>query len=281
MEHNPLAGKGNLLLLQHQPLIGPLLRQAAMPLGCKISIANDSRQFFSQYHESLLNPFSIFGSLPFDGIILDLVNAFQKSLEVLRELREWFPGPPPIIGLCPPSIVCHPEVLKGKGIDTLFAFPAREKTLQEQLRDFLLKSGVARQAHKLDLQKGKSEDLPVVNLKTLGLFRELAVMQSFPLEELLQSFFDEMGSFISRLIGLYERGNIEECERLIISIRSLGGTLGASQLAQTARLMEFSIKAGEGEKIGQWLPYLIEEFLTLRELLEGALPASEKIPLLN
>ncbi|MEE4176897.1 MAG: Hpt domain-containing protein [Bacteroides sp.] len=281
MDSNIPAVKNNLLLLQHQPIMASVVKPAVLPLGCQLSIANDSRQFFRKYHESLLNPFQIFGCSPFQGILMDLVNAGHKTLEVLSELHARFSNLPPVVGLCRANIGKQADYFLGEGFDKLIDFPGTENALQAQLRDLLKKNNKALGKPKAEPLNYQFDSLPVVNLKTYGLFKEFATLQDFPLDDLFHSFFQEMEGFILRLIKQYEEGNYKACQALTTSIRSLSGTLGASQMAQTSRNMEFCLKTGKPEETGDWLPYLIEQFMLLREYFEIQPSVLEETALLN
>lgn len=239
-------------------------------MSCHLSIANDANQFFRQFTESQLNPFRIFGTQTISAILLDLVYATRKTLEALKELRERFSTLPPVIGLCKPSLVGHSGQFLESGVEKLVAFPDQERALRVQLRNFLEKSQNDQALQKQIFQPVPPGNLHVVNLKTYELLKNLSHLQKFPLEQLFQSFLQEMEDLVIRLSKALEQGNVSDCERLIISVRSLSGTLGASQMAQVARQMELSLKNGKPDESGLWLPFLIEQFLVLREFFETA-----------
>lgn len=275
------SSKNHFLLLQHRPVIAPIVWQASASLNFSLSIANNSGQFFRHYQESLLNPFRMFGSTPIHGIMLDLVHATNKTLDVLSELRARYSSLPPVIGLYQSNNPMQADSLLEKGFDELIDFPGKDNALHAKLSHFLgekTRSGLLPKDEDLNDQ---FDNLPVVNLRTYGLFKEFAFLQDFSLEQLFNSFFEEMESFLLDLIRQYEAGNYPVCKRLTTSIRSLSGTLGASQMAQTSRYMEFCLKTGKPEEMGSWIPYLIEQFMVLRDYFELQPASLKEASLLN
>lgn len=275
MEQIYPAAATSLLLLQHQPAIAHAVQKAVSPLNCRVTPVSDGGQFLRIYNESQLNPLHIFGQTPVSCLLLDLHFASQKTMEVLRQLRERFTALPPVIGLCRPQAAKHAEKYYEKGFNEMIIFPGQTQKLRDSLKKYLGIKGKKPDKFLKDVPIDTFDHLPVINLKTYSIFAELAKLQQFPMEDLFTSFLDEMEVFINRLIRNFEEGNINDCEKLSISIKSLSGTLGASQLAQTARYMEVKLKENQWQVAGQWLPYLIEKYLILREYM-SEMPAVQK-----
>ena len=267
MPDSPVSAK-TLLLYQHKPVIAPVVIEAVSSLDCEVKVASNQEQFFNQYNESLVNPFRIFGGAPIQGIILDLVHATQKSLDVLFEMHQRFTNLPPVIGFCRPQMAKKTTFFLKNGIEELAIFPGKNQNLQNQLRSFIQKNNKRSGESKPVSISEHPDHLPVINLKTYGMFKELASLQDFTLDQLFQSFLEEMQGFLYHLIREFERENDPACERFVVSIRSLGSTLGASQMAQTARHMEFFFKTGRSTEAGLLLPNLIQQFMTLRDYLQ-------------
>ncbi len=280
MKHTYPVAASSLLLLQHQPVIAPALTQALSPLNCQVKVTSNASQFIQYYTESRLNPFLIFEQNPVSCLLLDLLHSSKKTLEVLAELRQRFSELPPVVGLCHQQTARHTSKYLEKGFDEMIVFSTEERHLQASLMKY-----TGRHASKSGKNQNVSlsdtfDHLPVINLKTYGLFAELASMQQFPVESLFFSFMEEMDGFINRLISHYEQGNSRDCEKLAVSIRSLSGTLGASQLNQAARFFEVKLKEKQWKEAGRWLPYLIEKYLILKDYMEGMPALIERKPAL-
>ncbi len=280
MKHTYPVAASSLLLLQHQPVIAPALNQALSPLNCQVTATSNGRQFIRHYTESRLNPFQIFGQTTVSCLLLDLLHASRKTLEVLGELRQRFSDLPPVVGLCHPQMARHTSNYLQKGFDDMIVFSAGEGHLQNSLKKYMGGRGSKSGKNPIDTPINVFDHLPVINLKTYALFAELAALQQFPVESLFFSFMDEMDGFVNRLIDHYEQGNSRDCEKLAVSIRSLSGTLGASQLNQTARLLQIKLKEKHWQEAGRWLPYLIEKYLVLKDYMEGMPALAERKPLL-
>jgi DNA-binding response OmpR family regulator/HPt (histidine-containing phosphotransfer) domain-containing protein len=275
MEQIYAAAATSLLLLQHQPAIAPAVQKAVSPFNCRVTPVSDGGQFLQIYNESQLNPLLIFGQTPVSCLLLDLVFASQKTMEVLRQLRERFSALPPVIGLCRPQTAKHVDKYYEKGFNEMIVFTGETQKLRDSLKKYMGRTARKPDKFQKDIPIDTFDHLPVINLKTYSIFAELATLQQFPMEDLFSSFMDEMEVFINRLIRNFEEGNINDCEKLSISIKSLSGTLGASQLAQTARYVEVKLKEKQWQLAGQWLPYLIEKYLILREYM-SEMPAVQK-----
>lgn len=275
----PVAAS-SLLLLQHQPVIAPAVIQALLPLNCQVTATSNGSQFIRYYTESQLNPFQIFGQNPVSCLLLDLLHASRKTLEVLAELRQRFSELPPVVGLCHPQTARHAGKYFQKGFDDMIVFSAGERHLQTSLKKYTGRHASKSGNHSNHSPIDTFDHLPVINLKTYSLFAELASMQQFPVESLFFSFMEEMDGFVNRLIGHYEQGDSRECEKLAVSIRSLSGTLGASQLNQAARLLEIKLREKQWQEAGRWLPYIIEKYLVLKDYMEGMPTMAERKPLL-
>jgi CheY-like chemotaxis protein/HPt (histidine-containing phosphotransfer) domain-containing protein len=280
MEQIYAAAATSILLLQHQPAIAPAVQKAVSPFNCQVTPVSDGEQFLRIYNESQLNPLLIFGHTPVSCLLLDLLFASQKTLKILRQLRERFSALPPVIGLCRPQAARHADKYYEKGFNEMIVFPGETQKLSESLKKYLEKTEKKLNKFQTDVPIDTFDHLPVINLKTYGIFAELATLQQFPMEDLFSSFMNEMDVFINRLIKNFEEGNINECEKLSISIKSLSGTLGASQLAQTARYMEVKLKEKQWQLVGHWLPYLIEKYLILKEYMSEMPLVQKRSPIL-
>jgi len=268
MEKLYSSKQSSLLLLQPQPVVANKIQQAVSSFNCRVNPVNDERELFRYYQSSFTNPFGIFAEKSVRCLIFNLIDAGKKTTRILGELRDNFEIMPPVIGLYSQAKLNGSGRYYQKGFDEMIVFPASTEELRNILKKYIDQPLFLSEKPENPAVKQALDQLPVVNLKTYSVFAELAKRQQFPMHSLFSSFIDEMEAFVISLIRSYEKGDIRQCERLCVSIKSLGRTLGASQVAEAAKYMEMRVKGQQWQEAGQWLPVIIEKYLVLREHLQ-------------
>jgi hypothetical protein len=266
----------SLLFLQQQTLAGQLVWQAAAPLNCNVKVALNQNEFLRFLGESQVNPFGLFGQISFGCLILDVIHSSQKTLEFIRTFKEQFSALPPMLGLSNKNSLKLSKSLFKDDLDEILVLPDQTSVLKQALESFLANN---QQINHLSGQIKISqayEEYPVLNLRSYNLFSELAIKQEFPLETLFRDFINEIEYFVSNLIKEFEAGNYKNCLRQLTSVKSVSGTLGASQLYHISKNIELKIKENQLEEVGNMIPFLIEKFLILKDYFEG-MPCNKHI----
>lgn len=236
--------------------------------GYEVTSFADEKALLDCYHESQVNAFNIFGGEKYHCLIFDVFSASQKSFSAVRHLRSTYSELPPIIALITPEQSFGPLNLQRQGFDHTIAFPLPGNEFIQQLR--LLtgndhRHGATRTNCKL--ADDKMEGFPVISLKTYLILSDHAGSCGFSLLPLYNSFLEELNANLKLFIDSYEKQNRSQYEPLIISIRGLCATMGASQIYQLANRMESFSRQGQTDQMGMLLPYLIEKYLILKDYI--------------
>jgi len=262
-------GSYTLLLLQHKPAIATAVKKAVSPLGCKVSIAGDAKDLVELYSSSIHNPFGIFGQSGFNCILLDFYNDHSKSGKILKDIRHLFPSLPPVIGVFSKGDELLAAKFLKSGVDDVLFIPDSIQNINASLKKYIYPVNGALNQNLTKIRLGKKiEEFPVINPKTLSLLNEMAVLQNFPIQSLMDSFIDEMGGFIAVLLVSFEKEKFKECLQSAASLKSLCQTLGASQVVFLTSLLEKALMENNMQTAKKILQHLVDRFFALRDYIE-------------
>ncbi|HSV76591.1 MAG TPA: response regulator [Bacteroidales bacterium] len=269
MNYQHPIGSYTLLLLQHKPSLATAVKKAVSPLGCKVSIAGDAKDLVELYSSSIHNPFGIFGQSGFNCILLDFSNDPGKSGKILNDFRQLFPSLPPVIGVFAKGDGLQAAKYQKSGVDDVLYIPDTIQNINASLKKYIYPVNGALNQNLTKIRLGKKiEEFPVINPKTLSLLNEMAVLQNFPIQSLMDSFIDEMGSFIAVLLVNFEKEKFTECLQSTASLKSLCKTLGASQVVFLTSLLEKALMESNMQTANKILQHLVDRFFALRDFIE-------------
>lgn len=237
-------------------------------LGCSVTAKTDEESLLECFQESQLNAFNIFGGVKYHCLIFDVFSASQKSFAALKRLRSVYAQLPPIIALATPEQSFKPLDFLGMGFDGVIGYPMSEKEFVIQLSKHLgiEHSGGLLQSSTFLLEE-KMDTLPVISLKTYSTILSQSGKLGMSLQPLYDTFLEELKDYMRQFITSFETGERSRYEPLIVAIRGLCATMGASQVYQMASTIESYSRQEQEDQVGILLPFLIEKYLILEEYI--------------
>lgn len=237
-------------------------------LGCNVTSRTDEESLLEVFQESQFNAFNIFGGVQYHCLIFDVFSASQKSFTALKKLKASYTQLPPIIALATPEQAFKPLDFLGLGFDGVIGFPLSEKEFLIQLKKFLgIEISEANIQSSTFFLEEKIEALPVISLKTYSTILSQSGKLGMSLQPLYDTFLEELRDYMGQFIRSFESGERSRYEPLIMAIRGLCATMGASQVYQMASTIESYSRQDQENMVGELLPFLIEKYLILEEYI--------------
>ncbi len=237
-------------------------------LGYNVTTHTDEESFLECYQESQVNAFNIFGGRKYHCLIFDVFSASQKSIMTVKRLKDLYPHLPPMIALTTPEQSFKPLDLLGMRFDCIIGFPISEKEFIVKLNNCLgIEHSAAPRVSSNDLLEEKMDALPVISLKTYSMILSQSDKLGLSLQPLYTTFLEELKDYIRQFITSYETKDRSHYEPVIMAIRGLCATMGASQVYQMASTIESCSRQEQEDQVGALLPFLIEKFLILEEYI--------------
>lgn len=237
-------------------------------LGYNVITHTDEESFLECYQESQVNAFNIFGGRKYHCMIFDVFSASQKSIMAVKRLKSLYAHLPPLIALTTPEQSFKPLDFLGMRFDCIIGFPTSEKEFILKLNQCLgIEQSSAASVSSSDLLDEKIDTLPVISLKTYSMILSQSDKLGQSLQPLYNSFLEELKDYMRQFITSFETEDRSHYEPVIMAIRGLCATMGASQVYQMASTIESCSRQEQKDQVGALLPFLIEKFLILEDYI--------------
>ncbi|MFO7978175.1 MAG: Hpt domain-containing protein [Bacteroidales bacterium] len=237
-------------------------------LNCNVTTETDEESLLECYQESQLNAFNIFGGEKYHCLIFDVFSASQKSFTAIKRLKSTYAQLPPIIALTTPEQSFKPLDFMGMGFDCVIGFPMSEKDFVLKLNKCLgIEHSSGAHISPSQLLDQEMDTLPVISLKTYSTILSQSGKMGLSLQPLYDTFLEELKDYMKQFITFYETKDRSHYEPVIMAIRGLCATMGASQVYQMASTIESCSGQEQEDQVGALLPFLIEKFLILEEYI--------------
>lgn len=251
----------SILLVEDKVVNQKVMTLMLEKLGCKVSIANNGKQAIELFQESEVNAFDIFGKIRYDLILMDVNMPEMSGTEAARLLTSHFKNIPPIIGLTANVDTDDIIAYKESGMDDVIAKPVKLEVLEKKLsywlavnREKVLNQELAN-TDAVDI-----DNLPVLNPNTLKAISKQVKESDFNLAELFKSFINDMEDIYKRWIHAIEMNDYHSLKTVVTTVKGLSGNFGASQMHETARLIDKYLKSGQNQKAASMMPLLAQRY---------------------
>jgi PAS domain S-box-containing protein len=196
---------------------------------------------------------------PYDVVLMDVQMPVLDGLDASRRICERWPETRPrIIAMTANALPEDREACFAAGMDDYVAKPIRRDVLAEALKRVRPLAGAA--------MPSEDEDR-MVDGAALESLREVGGDEF--LAEVIDTFLADVPTLLATLRRSLQEGDAAEVRRAAHTLKSNGATLGATDFAETCRILEQQAKDG---RLDEAAP-LVERIEAERRLLERALEA--------
>jgi CheY-like chemotaxis protein/HPt (histidine-containing phosphotransfer) domain-containing protein len=208
----------------------------------------------------------------FDIVLLDHMMPQMDGIETLKILRdENLLGGAAVIALTANAVVGAEEQYLSAGFDGYLSKPIMVDDIENTLKKYLPASGSDAPAAEISEPQGSSVSLE--KARSLGLNTEAGIGfacgdETFYLE-LLGDFADSISEKSSELTSYLDGGDLENYEILVHSLKSGAKTIGADDLSEQAKALEFACKDKNADFVKEHHEPFIKALKEFAEKIKG------------
>ncbi|MBR3081700.1 MAG: response regulator [Clostridiales bacterium] len=208
----------------------------------------------------------------FDIVLLDHMMPQMDGIETLKILRdENLLGGAAVIALTANAVVGAEEQYLSAGFDGYLSKPIMVDDIENTLKKYLPASGSDAPAAEISEPQGSYVSLE--KARSLGLNTEAGIGfacgdESFYLE-LLGDFADSISEKSSELTSYLDGGDLENYEILVHSLKSGAKTIGADDLSEQAKALEFACKDKNADFVKEHHEPFIKALKEFAEKIKG------------
>ncbi len=240
-------------------------------IGCNVKVASNGKEALDLYKETVVNAFGIFGNVEYDIIIMDMHMPVMDGIAATKELRKGYKDLPPVIGLSASVLDRKTEVFEELGFDDYLTKPVEIKMLanklhywKKQSKKDLAKPGIMSEESFVD----SVEKYPVINENTLDRIIKRVGSDIINIENLLDSFIEDMDDYYHKSINAFKKNDEKTIKRIIVAIKGMSTTIGALQVYEIAKRMEYYVDEESFEKVEELFPVMVEKYMIFKKFVE-------------
>lgn len=238
-------------------------------MGCKVTLAVNGKEALEKFTETTVNAFDIFGKVHYDIILLDQVMPIMDGVTALKNMKKLPAVCPPVIVLTADESFAHDQKYAREGFDDVLIKPVKPHQLYNMLRKWKESRIDKGNQAKLKVDTLKDIELkPVANDATLEMIVRNANGDRASVENLFQSFFEDIDRIYKQTLGAIEVNDYNALGLIILSIKGLSGNMGASRLHAVARLMDRYLRNEEYSKAVDLIALLADKYSEFRTYIE-------------
>ncbi len=241
-------------------------------IGCQVKIASNGKDALDLYKETVVNAFGIFGRVDYDAIIMDMHMPVMDGIAAAKELRRTYNELPPVIGLSASVLDNSTNVFNDLGFDDYLTKPVEIELLTKKLHYWNkknktenIKSGIIPEESFID----NIEKYPVINESTIKNIIKKVGNNVDNIKNLLNSFIDDMDNYYHKAIDAFKNNDEKTIMRIIIAIKGLSATIGASQVYEISKRMEHFAEEENFDQVKKLFPILIDKYTVFKDFVES------------
>ncbi len=255
----------SVMLVEDMVVNQKVIRLILEEMGCKVTVASNGLQAVELFRETVINAFDIFGRIHYDIILMDLIMPVMDGQTATGILRKDYKKLPPIIVLTADESFAVDNKFLKDGFDDCIIKPVKAGTLYDKIRSHLRDDELLNKIEKFETFSIDDVDCkPVINQNTIDLIIKNATTHNFNIEIIFSSFFEDMERIYSQSLSAVEMNDNNALRLLVMTVKGLSGTIGASQLHATAKLMDRHIRNEHYDEAKALLPLLTEKYGTFK-----------------
>ncbi len=259
----------SVLLVEDMVINQKVMKLMLEDMGCSVSIASNGQAAVEMYRETAINAFDIFAKIHYDIILMDQVMPVMDGVSALQKLKKDYEVLPPVVLLTADESFAIDDKYKEKGFNDCLIKPIRPEQLYDTLCE-LIKERTASLTQKKQeyLNVEDIEKKPVINKKTLDLIMGHAKQNQFNIELLFESFIDDMERIYTQTLSALEMNDTNALKLIIMTVKGLSGSIGASQVHATAKIIDRYIRNEQYEDATNLIPLLTEKYTIFKNKIE-------------
>ncbi len=242
-------------------------------IGCEVKIASDGKQAIELYHETIVNAFGIFEKVSYDIIIMDMYMPVMDGIAATKELHKIYDELPPIIGLSASVLDNYTEESYNDiGFTDYLVKPVRIEILAEKL--FYWKNKIKKEYEKPglipdDFFISNIENHPIINKNTINNIIKHGVSDEVNIKSLLNSFIEDMDEYYYQSLDAFKKNDQSLVKQIIVAVKGLSATIGASQVHEVTKRMEYHVEMNNFEQVKTLFPLMSDKYMEFKEHVES------------
>ncbi len=241
-------------------------------IGCQVKVASNGKEALDLYKETVVNAFGIFGSVEYDAIIMDMNMPVMDGVASTKELRRTYSELPPVIGLSASVLDNNIEVFDDLGFNDYLTKPVEIDLLAKKLYYWREKNKRERTKPGIISEESFIDNVgkyPVINESTINNIIKSAGNNVDNIKNLLNSFIEDMDNYYHRAINAFKDNDETTIRRLIIAIKGLSATIGASQVYEISKRMELYAEEENFDHVKKLFPILTDKYMVFKDFVES------------
>jgi len=251
----------SVLLVEDMLVNQKVIRIILEEMGCSVKIASNGLQAIEMFKETEINAFDIFGRVYYDIILMDQVMPVMNGQTAVGILRKEFSKLPPVIVLTADESFAVDDRYLKLGFDDCLIKPVNASELYDKIKLTIKERAIPQPVEKREVISLEDIDSrPVVNQNTLDLIIKNAATNNFDIGIVFDSFFEDMDRIYLQSLAAVEMSDNNALKLLVMTVKGLSGTIGASQLHATAKIMDRYIRNEQFDDAKALLPLSTEKY---------------------
>ncbi len=253
-------------MLVNQKVIKLMLEE----MGCNVTIASNGKEALDLYRETAINAFDIFRDIHYDIILMDHFMPVMDGITALQKLKQGYENTPPVIALTADESFIQNEKFAETGFNDCIIKPVKASRLYEVISSYVSTGKKKTNGDKLELYSVEEiEKKPIIHKNTLDLIVKQARDNNFDVSLLFDSFIEDMERIHKESLTAVEMNDYNSLKLIVMSIKGLSGSIGASQVHATAKLMDRYIRNEQEEEAATLLPLLAEKYTIFKNKVKN------------
>lgn len=225
------------LLVEDNPVNKQVTSLMLKKYGCEADLAGNGLEALSKI-----------GKNQYDLILMDIQMPLMDGIEATKIIKEKYDHVPPIIGLSANAMEGDAEKYKREGMDDYVAKPITSEQLLVKLRQWLTGDNLRGAAKpKINKPVQPVQDVEVMNIKTFNDIKDIAGENG--LKEIYDSFMQDATALIADSEKAMKENDNNQLYKSIHTLKGLCGTVGASQLHELAKTINYQLNTSNYHNI--------------------------------
>ncbi len=208
----------------------------------------------------------------YDIVFLDHMMPEMDGIETLKALRdEDIIGETVVIALTANAVVGAEEQYLKAGFDGYLSKPIMVDDMEKTLKKYLPSSLIEVVEEEPAVTETLDSSLSVRKARFLGLNVDAGIGYACGEEdfylELLSDYANACEEKCAELTSYFENNDLHNYEILVHSLKSSSKTIGADDVSEHAKALEFACKDGDGEFVKRYHEFFVEEYKSLAKKL--------------
>ena len=262
-------------MLVNQKVIKLMLEE----MGCRVTIASNGKEALDLFRETAINAFDIFANIQYDIILMDHFMPVMDGITALKKLKQHYENIPPVIALTADESFVYNEKFVETGFNDCIIKPVKASKLFEVISNYVTTDKNKGAGDKLELFSVEEiEKKPIIHKNTIDLIVKQAKENNFDVSLLFDSFIEDMERIHKESLTAVEMNDYNSLKLIVMSIKGLSGSIGASQVHATAKLMDRYIRNEQEDEAANLLPLLAEKYTIFKNKVQIEIlsPITEK-----